>query len=288
MRIPEFWAKGTAEDVDSRGNTVTFSCWRWSDESQAHAQETALVAARKIVQKWLQGADLDKYGYGTAPLREEVIERVCDEGGELIGAVTRNAYGSLVLNTSRVMFVDIDFPGISVGEGLKYFFARLFGRAGPSPESNREQQAQDKLRRFLDERPDWGVRVYRTQAGLRVLVTHALFDPQSDQTRALLEQFGCDPLYVRLCKAQECFRARLTPKPWRCGHYANTLKYPFENADHAEQFARWNADYATRQKGYATCRCLGTLGNGVVAPQVERIIEFHDYATRCNEPLPLA
>lgn len=288
MRIPKFWAKGTAEDVDSRGHTVTFSCWRWSDESQAHAQETALAAARKIVQKWLQGADLDKYGYGTAPLREEVIGRICDEEGELIGAVTRNAYGSLVLNTSRVMFVDIDFPGISAGEGLKYFFARLFGRRAPSPESKREQEAQDGLRRFLDERPEWGVRVYRTQAGLRVLVTHALFEPQSDQTRTLLEQLACDPLYVRLCRAQECFRARLTPKPWRCGHYANTLKYPFENADRAEQFARWNADYATRQQGYATCRCLDVLGNGAVDPQVERIIEFHDDVTRCSEPLPLA
>ncbi len=288
MKIPKYWAKGTAEDTDSRGNKVAFSCWRWSDESEEHAQETALTAAQKIVQNWMRGAELGRYEYGAVPLREEVIERICDAQDELVGVVTRNAYGSLVLNTSRVMFVDIDFPQVTLAEGLKYFFARLFGRSMAPPESQREQQTQDTLRRFLEERPDWAARVYRTLAGLRVLVTHELFDPQSDQTLKLLQQLGCDPLYMRLCRSQECFRARLTPKPWRCGHSVNTFKYPFEDDERAQQFARWNAEYAARQKGYATCRYLGTLGKGGVQPQAERVIELHDYATRCNEPLPLA
>ena len=52
--------------------------------------------------------------------------------------------------------------------------------------------------------------------------------------------------------------------------------------------AQWNAEYTARQKGYATCRYLGSLGGGRVEPQLERIIELHDYATRCNERLPLA
>jgi hypothetical protein len=29
----------------------------------------------------------------------------------------------------------------------------------------------------------------------------------------------CDPDYIKLCRVQKCYRARLTPKPWRdkCG-----------------------------------------------------------------------
>lgn len=288
MKIPRHWAKATATDTGSRGEKVVFSCWRWSDESQQAAQETALAAAKRVVQSMIRGAELGRYGYGNSPLREELIERVDDPQGNLIAAVTRNSYGALVLNTANVMFVDVDFPEISAGEGLKHLFGRLFGRSAPSPESKREQTVREDLQQFLEDRPQWGMRVYRTFAGIRVLVTQDLFDPKSDQTFELLRTLGCDPLYARLCKAQECFRARLTPKPWRCGHSANTVRYPFDDAKRAEQFARWNAQYAARQKGYATCRFLGTLGSASVHPHAERIVELHDYSTRASEPLALA
>jgi hypothetical protein len=121
-----------------------------------------------------------------------------------------------------------------------------------------------------------------------VLGTHALFDPTDDATLALLRSVGSDPLYNRLCKQQNSFRARLTPKPWRCGHTALSVRWPRETDKQQRRFERWQAAYDARQTQYATCRFLGVLGSGVVHPQIQPIIELHDRTTRSHEPLPLA
>ena len=67
--------------------------------------------------------------------------------------------------------------------------------------------------------PGFGFRIYRTRAGFRLLVTSGTFDPSAAETLALLKEFGSDPLYIRLCKAQECFRARL----WQLLTYARLV-----------------------------------------------------------------
>jgi len=103
-----------------------------------------------------------------------------------------------------------------------------------------------------------------------------------------MEKMRCDPLYIRLCKGQECFRARLTPKPWRCGHHDNKIKYPMEDTKAVQQYERWKAEYNACQKRYATCRFLGHFGSDRVHPEVAQMIELHDFATRCNDPLALA
>ncbi len=222
------------------------------------------------------------------PLREEVINKVEDENGNMIVVVTRNSYGSLVLNAERVMFVDIDFPSVATGEATKHFFARLFGRAKATPETQREEKARTDVEQFMAERPQWGLRLYRTFAGLRGIVTHDVFDPKGDTAIDILRQMGSDPLYIRLCKAQECFRARLTPKPRRCGHHSNTAGYPITNDRAAQRFEKWMAKYEARQRNFATCRFLGHVGAEEVHPEVKRVIELHDFVTKCNEHLALA
>ena len=51
------------------------------------------------------------------------------------------------------------------------------------------------------------MRVYRTAAGLRVLVTGAGAPPRSDRARELLTELSADPLYVELCATHDCYRA---------------------------------------------------------------------------------
>jgi len=288
MKIPTHWSKATVEDADRDGRKRTISCWRSSDRSAEEAHESALAAAKRLLQRLAGGNRPEHYGYGSGPLREEVIERFTGEQGELYAAVTRNACGTLVLNTSRAMFVDVDFPPTGSGETLKHFFARLFNRSSQSPDAKREQDAKSRLERFVGDFPGWGFRVYRTFAGLRALATHDLFDPASEAALAAFQSLGADPLYVRLCKTQECFRARLTPKPWRCGHHANTIRWPREEAEQQARFEQWLAEYKSSQAGYATCRFLAAIGNAAVHPEVERIIELHDTITRCHEPGELA
>lgn len=288
MKIPLYWSKATAEDTDRENRKIAFSCWRSSDQSPEDAYESALAAAVKALQRIVRGDRSGRYPYAQAPLREEVVQRLSDEDGTLYAAVTRNSYGSLVLNAAAAMFVDVDFPVLSPWESLKYAFARLFKGATPAPDVQHENDAKRRWEQFLGERPEWSLRVYRTFAGLRGLVTHELFDPTSEATLAALQTLGADPLYVRLCRLQECFRARLTPKPWRCGHYANRTGWPREETDRQRQFDEWLSTYLSRQTKYATCRYLGTLGSGRIHPEIEILVEIHDKITRCEEPSSLA
>jgi hypothetical protein len=287
MKIPKFWAQATAEATTPRGVPVRSSCWRSSDTSEAVAQQSALAAARRVLDASLRGKRLDRYEYGVMPLREEVLNQVEGPDGRLLAVLTRNGYGSVVLNTERVMFVDIDFPEQS-GDGNKSLFKGLFGRKAKSPDKEKEERARLAVDRFIAANPSWGMRLYRTCAGLRAIVTHDVMDPQSTAALDVLKHLGSDPLYIKLCKAQECFRARLTPKPWRCGVTPNPLRHPITDARLLVWYERWKEDYETRQAGFATCRFLGPLGDPFVHPDAERIVELHDFTTRSDEALPLA
>jgi len=288
MKIPAYWSKATAEDTDRDGKKMFFSCWRSSDHSQEEAYQSALTTAKNVLRSFLSGNRLGRYAYGETPLREETIEKFTNAQGELVAAVTRNAYGSLILNTDQIMFIDLDFPPVSFGESIRYFFARMFNKTALSPDAQRECEVKERLEQFLDNGYQWSLRLYRTCAGMRALVTHDLFDPASEGTLDILRSVGSDPLYLRLCKIQKCFRARLTPKPWRCGHTAHPVRWPMENRDQQEQFEQWQSEYTAKQRQFATCRLLGTLGNDRVHPEVGKIIEVHDYVTRCEESLELA
>lgn len=289
MKFPKFWAKATVEEVDERGSTTSFTNWGWSDESEDDAYQKAQASAKRNIKRLLTDInELERYPYGQLPLREEIIERLTDSTGEMTAAVTQNAYGSLVLNTARVMFIDIDFPQLTLGEAFKGFFSKLLNRQQVPPEIKQEAEALERIRLFHKQHAYWGIRIYRTAAGFRLLVTHALFDPTSSETYKLLESAGSDPLYIRLCQAQECFRARLTPKPWRCGHYPDAGGWPFH--DEALQLAheQWQTEYEEKQIGYATCRFVEWLGQKEIHPEVAPLLALHDRFTRCESSLPLA
>lgn len=287
MKIPAHWAHAEAEAVDERGRRVVQSCWRSSDVSQEDAWQRALAAAQRMVQSLVSGQPLNRYPYASGPLREQVLDRILGSAGDLTGVVTQNSYGSLVLSTERVLFIDLDFPPTAPGESVRSFFRRLVRQETRSSDAAREQQSRELLDAFLRGWPQASGRIYRTYGGLRVMATHALFDPAADSTRSLLEKAGCDPLYVRLCRAQQSFRARLTPKPWRCGQPACTISWPRSDAQQQE-FEDWQRSYAKRQERYATCRLLACFGRGEVHPEAAPLVELHDRLTRAGEPLELA
>lgn len=288
MKLGAFWAKAIVSETDRDGKRCELSCWRSSESSQADAHENAVLAAKRALRRLLAGDPPDRYAYGETPLREETIDRISDSFGRIVGVVTRNRYGALVLNTERAMFFDLDFPPVALRESVSFFFRRLIKPSARSPDSHRELETVRRLHEVLSDMPDWSLRLYRTHSGLRALVMHDVFDPLSDDTKALMESFGCDPLYVRLCKSQGCFRARLTPKPWRCGHPACPVRWPTEDANEDDRFRQWLAGYRARCSRYATCRFLGVSGSAIAHPEVAAIVELHDRATQCDEQLPLA
>ena len=88
--------------------------------------------------------------------------------------------------------------------------------------------------------------------------------------------------------AQKCYRARLTPKPWRCGLRRKPDRWPWLDAKAETRFQRWDAQYRTNSASWATCQLIRQIGNATVHPEVQTIIKLHDSATRVGENLQLA
>lgn len=287
MKFSPYWAKAEVSDRDRHGDPIVFACWRSSDVSHQDARLRAQAAARRQVDQLIAGEARDRYHYTERPMREEVKQQFKADDGRTFAVITENSYGSLVLNTTRVMFVDIDLPHVTIVH-LHPFFKGLPDRTTtPSPEVI-EDTLYDAIRRFVSGNQPWSGRLYRTHSGFRLLATHALFEPAGDATQAVFDALAADPLYVRMCRVQECFRARLTPKPWRCGLRERCPRWPRESDEQQQHYQRWKADYLSGQACFATCRLVESIGEAPVHPEAQQIIDIHDEVTRVGESLGLA
>jgi hypothetical protein len=281
MKVFKYWASDSTEINDSKGVPYRVGCWRGSNSSVDDARGRALDAARRAAQRILAREPADSYLYSDRALREELIEEIREgDSGDLVAAITRNTYGALVLNTEQVMFVDIDVERPSLLSSLR----RVFSRRAPTP----FDRALSTLRAFAARRPEVGFRVYRTFKGFRLLVTHALFDPVSPEAQALLAELGNDELYRQLCRVQESFRARLTPKPWRLPLDSPPLRYPWKSESGREQYEEWVARYQEACRDRAACELVESLGSSDVDPLASRIARLHDEYCRVESGAPLA
>ena len=289
MKFLRYWAKASAKATAPDGRTLAFACWRGSDRSLDDAQTSARMAAEEVAARAAQSGEPTRgYLYGERPIREEVVREIASGDGGPAAVITRNSFGCLVLNTARVLFVDVDLPPARLAASAGGWLARLLGRRGQGSNDGAEAQALERLDAWVRAHPGVGFRAYRTRAGLRYLGTSGVFEPASAAAEALLEALGCDPLYVRLCRAQRSFRARLTPKPWRCGVVRPPSRFPHESAEREEAFRRWLERYEALSVRFATCAHVSTVGVEGVHGEVEPILRLHDEATRAASGRALA
>ncbi len=266
-RFAKFWAKGVSG---------SFQCWSHSNQSLDEAQRQADQRVAEIAARFKQfGEPPKKYIYSDRKLREPVIEALHQS------VISRNAYGALVLNTAHAMFVDIDLPNPSSGGFLK----GLFGGSRSDP----RQDILQRVQAWTERTPGWGWRVYDTAAGMRLLATHQVFEPDAEVVQNVFEELGADPLYRVLCRVQKCFRARLTPKPWRCDLAAPKVRWPWANPQEEVEFADWLSQYERHSAGCATTHWVTDLGATEVHPAVAPIVALHDERTLAlRGDLPLA
>src|SRR5215469_9631325 len=201
MKIARYWTRAEGEGTD-RNRTIRVRARGWSDESLEAARTRAKEIARRTADCIASGLPSRRYPYGDRPLPEPILR-------EFEGAlVTRNAYGAVVLNAAQLMFVDIDVQtSRAAGSGISRIVRSLLRRSTPTTDP--------MIAKVEAIAGDHGLagRLYQTAAGYRLLVTNKIFQPGGVNAEKLLGFFGADPLYVRLCKMQESFRARLSPKP---------------------------------------------------------------------------
>jgi len=289
MRLARFWTRANAQATYRNGKQFQVAARGWSDESLEAAYACALDIARKVADAVASGpASKRRYPYADRPLPEPLIQQLGTAGSSAAAIVTRNSYGALVLNTDQLMFVDVDRPEVQGGApAIGGLFSGLFGKpkvqAQPVDDSATLNAMNDVVQRH-----DLSARVYETAAGHRLLITNAPFKAGSPDAESLLAEFGSDPLYVRLCRAQDSFRARLTPKPWRCRMSNPTVEFPFETPQSQERYDRWVAAYDAKIASFATCRFVTALGAESIAPGFDDLIQYHDAQTKAASGLKLA
>lgn len=326
MIVPEFWAEGRVQErVGDR--QITVRRFGWSDVSMEEAQANADERTREAFQRIASGEKLEKYepkvsynGADGLPIREQIISR----HGHVV--ITRNIYGSLCLNTPDVVFADVDLPegvpwsfqwplylfflaasavwALSTGIRSDFFIGLgvtvLFGhwiasrlyRVYASYSGGVRKLALQRIRAFSASHLDWHLRVYETPAGFRVLVMHQVFDPADEAVLDFFKALTTDPVYVQMCRNQRCFRARVSPKPWRIGiqqHLRPRPGYWPIKPEHLPLRHRWVKAYENKAEGFASCRFLESLGRTEVThPEAVSIQTIHDDLCRAHGGLPLA
>ncbi|MFK7817713.1 MAG: hypothetical protein AB8G99_03255 [Planctomycetaceae bacterium] len=289
MHVPRIWKREYIEDTDAHGNVLSAFGWGWSDSSEEEARSRASATARRVMDWLIGGNEVDDphhYGYDERLPREEIVREFVDAAGTTYSFITRNSYGSLVLNARDLVFIDVDLPDAPKPKPVS-LLARLFGKK-PSLPSDPSQVILDEIRATARLHDDLGFRIYRTANGFRVAISNQLLTADSPRVQQLLSEFGADLLYVRMCKNQQCFRARLTPKAWRCGAGMPPGRYPFGSSSDEAEYRTWESQYTQTVSPYSVCQLVESIGPAEVHPELDGLIKLHDELTKCRDQHPLA
>jgi len=276
MNFARYWRSIEIRVPARFGKPGAVRVWGASNTDEATAEQAARSRAAQALAFFAgQAAD---YEYGSDTIREEVVEEFFDAAGERLAVITRNRYGALVLNTERVLFGDIDLPS-------ENFMLRLCNRLGR--QARDKQYFLDAMRAFQASHPEFVLQVYETRAGLRFLVTNREIRPDGPEVELLFQKLPVDRLYTRLCRTQLCFRARLTPKPWRIGLPRPSARFPFSTDLKQRSFNFWLAQYVAKSRNACAARRLELIGDAALPDAVRRVVDIHDrYA--CDDDASLA
>jgi hypothetical protein len=153
------------------------------------------------------------------------------------------------------------------------------------------QNIFEKMHRFCHSHANWNFRIYRTPAGLRALVTHQPFEPSAPEVAQCFKALGADPMYATMCLKQQCFRARVSAKPWRIG-VTDRLKprpgvWPVAPETIPERNI-WIAQYEAAASRYAACTFIKSIGSGLEHPDIQPVRELHDTLCQALGKLPTA
>lgn len=277
MNVQRLWSVSAGATSTRIGSGLQDTGWPWSssDADRALAAARARLAATKRRYR-RRKAICDGQYYEDSQRPEEIIASATMPNA----VVTRNHYGSLVLNASRAMFIDVDLAPLS---RVSRLLESLRGRR-----PGNWQRMLDDLYTVLQGERDEGFRIYRTAAGFRILATSREFEPGSAQSERLMEAVSADATFIHFCRTQQSFRARLTPKPWRCDMPKPPNKHPRELNSDQQRFGDWLADYERACREHGTCQYLGHVGREEIHESVAPVVELHDRETKAFEALPLA
>src|SRR6266478_129077 len=139
MKLAKFWSRQAGEARDADGDLIRVVVRGWSNESleaaAAAARENAHNVAQKLASDTIEGKQYG--GYGDRPLPEPLVREFRDTTETPNAVITRNAYGSLVMNARDLMFVDIDRQNVqpvgAIAQNLMSSVFSLFSKPAAQP-----------------------------------------------------------------------------------------------------------------------------------------------------------
>ena len=289
MKIARYWEKASVPARLPSGKTIPVLGWGWSENNREEAQARARASAQRAA-GWLESktSSPSTYGYFDRPPREEIIHELQNAEGETIAVITRNSYGVQVLNTQNLMFIDIDVPEETAFSGAMRKVQKLFGKAIEEP----ELEIRRRIIATAKSHSEYSFRLYRTAAGFRCVLMNRVMNAKEDESRKLLNEFSADVLYQKLCRSQECYRARLTPKFWRCGARRPPNRFPWDSPQDEQQYRSWQREYEAKCRAFAVCRFIETFGAQKNShggnQELQMLIALHDKLTQADSNLKLA
>lgn len=320
MIIPTYWSsakKTIFYTVEKSGKILrrrkTFFRFGWSSTSQKGADFLAEQRLQKAIADDSPIRRETKVAYNGAeglPIREEIVASRGD------AVVTRNSYGALCLNTPDVLILDVDTDnlgkpplwfsllagpfffvvsfflltgcqfGLSVlGGVVGYFLANFLWGLGFFVYKWMNGGVLGLLRTKTKSFAGTRWRFYKTPNGYRLFETSRRWAAKDKNTADMMNALLVDPLYLRMCVMQDCFRARVSPKPWRAG--VGRLRSPLWPVSPEKLLERqkWVEEYNRVADLFASCKFLEgdeNYGDG----SVRKTILWHDeMACRKNKPL---
>lgn len=277
MKIPPYWVTEKRQGSDGylwklRGisyKSMAEARERLEERFRIRSEFAARhgVSADAVAQHCSRLRELDELRaeeYSTL-LMEPVLQQV-----DADNVITRNRYGVQVLNSTSLCFVDVDRFPLTVWDSLR----GLLGK-GSTP----EEKLLQVLRNLCAADDSLGARLYRTHKGWRVMLTGKGLAPASPRMHDICRALHADPLYESLCARQQCWRARLSPKPYRVGvpRYPHPVDSESVNTLEAQQ---WLQRYESACHGKGVCRLVDAVGRKMQSP----IIELHDRMTGAHIP----
>ena len=256
MKYFKFWTKESVK-ITVDGEVKEIHLIVGSNESKADAAECAKMRA-KIIETRIAGKSAHEE-YEVA-IKEHVAD-IMDEKN----VITVNRYGAEVLNTSQYTILDLDEYPVD--------FLDLFKPIRKLP---KKERIVAKFHQKLAKYPELGsdFRIYETAKGVRI-IGKKYVDPVGAGFFSLMKPFRVDWIYQMMCRKQECYRARLTPKPFRIHMKPIRIKSPLDCE--TEAYLQWAKDYNYRSTAFSVVKLLETIGSDFSR---DPVIRRHDEKCR--------
>jgi hypothetical protein len=264
MKYFKFWIKESF-DINVGETNQHINILSGSNLSKSDARDQARKQSKLIENRISNGNSEEEY---EVPIKEHVLEVIDDSN-----IVTVCRYGAKILNTTQYTFLDLDDYPTDFWDFFK-----------PVNKMAKKERIVFKFLEKVKKYPEVGddFRIYETNKGIRVIGKKYL-NPSDHVYISLMKKFAVDWLYVLMSKRQSCFRARLTPKPYRMR--IKTIKISSPMDCEMQEYSEWSKIYEAASRNYAVVKHIKSVGKDF---SNESVIKLHDLMCNANTGYILA